>query len=586
MGRRRGVLAFVLVGALAAAIGIATYAADAFRTLELNSVDTRFSVRGTEEPPSEVAVVAIDDVTFSRLGVQWPFPRSLHGELIDRLTEAGVRAIAYDVQFTEPTTPREDNALIRAVDRARNVVLATEEVEGRGRTNVFGGDAVLRSIGARAGNSLVPADDDGAYRRFPYSLQGLEGLAVATAEEATGEVVERDGFDSDGAWIDYAGPPETIPTYSFSEVLRGGIDREELSDKIVVVGASAPSLQDVKPTSVRGGLMAGAELQANAIATTLDDLPLRSAPGWADVLLILLFAAVGPLAGYALRPVVAFGVALAGGALFLVVSQISFNSGLILPVVYPLVALSAGAVGTLALHYLRAAFERQRVRFTFSRFVPEEVVDEVLAEGEGRLQLGGVRREATVLFCDLRGFTSYSETRAPEEVVEVLNHYLSEMTDAIMDHGGTLVSYMGDGILAVFGAPIEQPDHADRAIAAAREMLDVRLPAFCEWMRSTGHGDGFGMGVGLNSGEIMSGQVGSERRMEYTTIGDTTNTASRLEGMTKGSGYRIFIADSTRAARNEPDHDLVYVGEREVRGRERPLKVWSLPGEDHSEAER
>ncbi len=164
-------------------------------------------------------------------------------------------------------------------------------------------------------------------------------------------------------------------------------------------------------------------------------------------------------------------------------------------------------------------------------------------------------------------------------MVETLNRYLSEMTDAIMDHGGTLVAYMGDGIMAVFGAPIEQPDHADRAIAAAREMLEVRLPAFCEWMRSMGHGDGFSMGIGLNSGEVMSGQVGSERRMEYTTIGDTTNTASRLEGMTKGSGYRIFIADSTREARVETAPELIPVGEREVRGREHPLRVWSLASE-------
>jgi adenylate cyclase len=584
MGSRRGVLAFVAVGALAAAIGIATFATGAFRTLELNSVDTRFSIRGTQEPPQEVVVVAIDDVTFNTLRVQWPFPRSLHGRLIDQLTEAGARAIAYDVQFTEPTVPREDNALIGAVARAGNVVLATEEVEGRGRTNVFGGDAVLRQIGARAGNSLVPADDDGTYRRFPYAIQGLRGLAVATAEVATGDVVERDGFDSDEAWIDYAGPPETVPTLSFADVLRGKFDREDLEDRIIVVGASAPSLQDVKATSAGGGLMAGAELQANAIATVLDGVPLRSSPGWLDVALILLLAAIGPLAGFALRPVVAFGSAVAAGALYLVGAQIGFNAGLVVPVVYPLLALAVGAVGTLALHYLRAAFERQRVRFTFARFVPAEVVDQVLAEGEERLQLGGVRREATVLFCDLRGFTSYSETRAPEEVVEVLNHYLSEMTDAIMDHGGTLVSYMGDGILAVFGAPIEQPDHADRAITAAREMLDVRLPAFNKWMRSTGHGEGFGMGVGLNSGEIMSGQVGSERRMEYTTIGDTTNTASRLEGMTKGSGYRIFIADSTRSARVEPDSDLIYVGEREVRGRAEPLRVWSLTSEHKPES--
>jgi len=228
----------------------------------------------------------------------------------------------------------------------------------------------------------------------------------------------------------------------------------------------------------------------------------------------------------------------------------------------------------VTLAQLQATVERQRSEL--ARYVSPQVAALITSDA-GEALLAGHRREITVLFCDLRGFTSFAEDREPTEVVETLNRYLSEMTDAIMDHGGTLVSYMGDGIMAVFGAPIEQADHADRAIAAAREMLDVRLPAFCEWMRESGRGDGFAMGIGLNSGEVMSGQVGSERRMEYTTIGDTTNTASRLEGMTKGSGYPIFIADSTREARLQPEPELVPVGEFEVRGREHPLQVWSLP---------
>jgi adenylate cyclase len=580
MDSRRGVVAFVAIGVLAAAIGIATYATAAFSRLELSTVDTRMSIRGPQAPSSRVAVVAIDAATFSKLGIQWPFPRSLHGALVDRLTRDGAAAIAYDVQFTEPTVPKQDNALVGAVARAHNVVLSTTEVEGHGHSNVFGGDAVLRRIGARAADTIVIPDADGVIRRFPYEVQGLKSFAVAAAEAGTGRAIGRDGFESDRAWIDYAGPPKTIPTYSFSNVLGGKVDPSAFQGKIVVVGASAPTLQDVHPTSAGGGLMPGPELQANAIATVLDGLPLRPAPRWLNLALILLLAAAGPLAGFFLRPVLAFGLALAAAALYLVATQIAFDSGLILAVVYPLLALAVGAVGTLALHYLRAAFERQRVRFTFSRFVPEDVVDEVLAHGEDQLQLGGVRREATVLFSDLRGFTAFAETRAPAEVVEILNRYLSEMTDAIMDHGGTLVAYMGDGIMAVFGAPIEQPDHADRAIAAAREMLEVRLPAFCEWMRGAGHGDGFTMGIGLNSGEVMSGQVGSERRMEYTTIGDTTNTASRLEGMTKGSGHQVFIADSTRVARTGSAPELAPVGEFEVRGRGRPIRVWSLPGPD------
>jgi adenylate cyclase len=578
----RGLVAFLVVGAVAAAIGIVTYATDTFEELELSTVDTRFNFRGQETPSPDVAVVAVDNVTFNQLKLQWPFPRSVHGELIDRLGEDGVKTIVYDVQFTEPTTPKEDNALVEAVARATRagtgVVLATEEVGPGGSTRIFGGDEVLHAIGARPGNTAVFPDSDGVLRHFPYESQGLKGLAVVGAEEFLGRPVRQEGFSFEkGGWNDYAGRPGTIPTYSFSKVLRGKVDPKNLAGKVVVIGASAPSLQDVWSTSAAPDeLMPGAEVQANAIATVLESLPLRSSPGWLDVLAILLLAAIATVAGVRLKPLAAFAIAIGAGALYLVVAQLAFDADLVIAVVYPLVALVAAAVGILALQYLREAFERQRVKFTFSRFVPEEVVEEVLEKGDEELHLGGVRRECTVLFCDLRGFTSFAEDREPTDVVETLNRYLSEMTDAIMDHGGTLVSYMGDGIMAVFGAPIEQDDHADRAIAAAREMLDARLPAFCEWMRENGRGDGFAMGIGLNTGEVMSGQVGSERRMEYTTIGDTTNTASRLEGMTKGSGYPIFIADSTRAARRESEPELVSVGEFEVRGREHPLHVWSL----------
>ena len=257
-----------------------------------------------------------------------------------------------------------------------------------------------------------------------------------------------------------------------------------------------------------------------------------------------------------------------------------------LPVVYPLLALVLSALGALAVNYVLNAFERQRVHDTFARFVPAAVVSEVLARTDEDLRLGGVRRESTVLFSDLRGFTSFSESLPPDTVIEVLNRYLEEMSDAIMDHGGTLVAYMGDGIMAVFGAPLEQPDHADRALAAAREMLDVRLPRFNAWMEEEGMGRGFDMGIGLNSGMVMSGQVGSERRIEYTAIGDTTNTAARLEGMTKGTGHQLFIADSTRQALRAEVADLELVGEHEVRGRAHAITVWTLParGERRSQA--
>jgi adenylate cyclase len=220
--------------------------------------------------------------------------------------------------------------------------------------------------------------------------------------------------------------------------------------------------------------------------------------------------------------------------------------------------------------------ERERVRDVFSRFVPEPVVDEVLRRTDDDLRLRGVRVNGTVLFSDLRGFTSFAETIAADEVLEVLNDYLSHMSDAILDCGGTLVAYQGDGIMAVFGAPIEADDHADRAVAAARDMLGERLPRFNRNLRENGLGDGFRMGIGLNSGPLMSGTVGSRRRLEYTAIGDTTNTASRLQAMTKGTAHSLLIAESTRELLRRPADDLVFVAEREVRGRRARIRLWTL----------
>jgi adenylate cyclase len=208
--------------------------------------------------------------------------------------------------------------------------------------------------------------------------------------------------------------------------------------------------------------------------------------------------------------------------------------------------------------------------------VPSEVVKEVLAQTEDGLHLGGKLRVCTMMFTDLRGFTTFSETRDANEVIHILNYYFGEMSEAVLNHGGTLCSYLGDGMMIVFGAPLDQEDHADRAVACAREIILERLPRVNAWLKEQGLGDGFRMGIGLNSGPLMVGNIGSEQRMEYTTIGDTVNTASRLEGLTKGTPFPLFIGETTRnLLRKEPD-DLVYVAELDVRGRSEKVKVWSL----------
>jgi adenylate cyclase len=576
-GRRRLRIAlFLAVGLGATGLWLIAYGTGVFEDFDLDTVDARFTVRGEQSPLPDLAVVKIDDVTFDELNLQWPFPRSNHGRVISRLKADGAKVIAYDVQFSEPSPDAEqDNALMDAARAAGNVVFATTEVGENGEPNFLGGADGIEYARTSVGNGNFDDDPGGIIRRVPYELDQLKSFAVVAVERATGEPVEP--FSVETRLVDYHGPVGTIPSVSYSRVLAGKFEPGLFKDKIVVVGPWAPSLQDVHPVSFGDDLMPGPEIQANAVATILDGLPLRLAPGWLNLTLILVLGLLPALTGIRLSLRGTLVLAIAAAAAFLVATQLAFNAGLVISFVYPFGALLVSSVGSIGAHYLLAAFERERVRDVFARFVPAAVVDDVLKRTDGDLRLGGVTMEATVMFTDLRGFTSVAEALPAAEVIQIVNQYLDQMTKAIHAHGGTIVSYEGDGIMAVFGAPIEQGDHADRAIATAREMLATRLPGFNEWLEERNIASGFSMGIGLNSGDVVSGNVGSESRLEYAAIGDTTNTAARLQGMTKGTPHSVFISDTTVQLLQEQVSDLVFVDEMEIRGRQASVKLWSLP---------
>ncbi len=609
MSDRRNVqLPLVLV--LATALGLLAYATDAFRGLELDTVNQRFAVRGERSAPQDLVVVQIDDKTFQTLGLQWPFPRSVHADAIGRISADGPKVIAYDVQFSESSAPRlvqlassrtaailrltrprarralarigdeDDLDLANAIlDSDGRTVLSFTETNERGEVNVFGkGPAPLRQMRAAAGNGIFPSDPGGVIRRVDYAIDGLKSLSVAAVEVAAERRVDPADFPDGGAWIDFYGGPQTIGTVSFSDVVRDRLPDGYFRDKLVVVGPSAPSLQDDHPTSTTGANveMAGGEIHATAIDTIRRGLPLRSVPAWLDLLAIVLAGVLTPLLSLRLPALASLGLALAAGALYAVAAFVLFDHGHVIALTYPLLTLAVSAVAALAIHYLTAAFERARTRDLFTRFVPEDVVGEVLKQAGGA-RLGGVGRTATVMFSDMRGFTSFAETLAPERVITILNRYLTTMVDDAIDpHGGTLVAYMGDGIMAVFGAPLGCTDHADRALAAARAKL-VALERFNEWLHAEmGFDTTFRMGIGLNTGPVTSGTVGSLKHMAYTTIGDTTNTAARLEAMTKTTPYMLLMSEATRAALSRPPDDLVYVDEVAVRGRTQAVKLWSI----------
>jgi adenylate cyclase len=571
--RRRRRLLLALVAAVAAAIGVLSYLSGALHRSELQTLDVRYQVRGTNRSLlKRFLVVGIDAPTLSFFATSkthpanWPFPRRYDARVVDELVRAGAAHIAIDLQFSQPTDPRDDYALADSLAYARHVVLATTAVGPHGTTDILGGNANLRRFGdAVAADASVLPDASGSISTTQYSYQGLETFPAAIAAVTAGHAIEPSLFG--GATrpvpIDYAGPPGTAPYLSYWRVFSGRFPTALVRGRTVIIGATAPILQDRHPTPMGGGLMSGTEIVGDA-------------GGWLDVLLIIVLGSVVPalgLRGWALR---ALGAGLLVGALYALGAQIAFDSGRIVTVVDPELALLIASFGTLAVTYLSEAFERQHARTTFARFVPPGVVDEVLSSTDDDLRLAGVQRVCTVMFSDLRGFTKFSETQPVDRVIAVVNHYLNEMTEAILGAGGTLIAYMGDGIMAVFGAPLEQDDHADRALRAAREMIGPRLAAFNAWLAEQGYESGFRMGVGLNTGPVMCGNVGAEQRVEYTAIGDTTNTASRLEGMTKNSEHMLFVADATREALHDPPPDLVYVDEFEVRGRQAKMRVHSL----------
>ena len=357
----RSARAFLAAGLVAVCIGGLANLTGALSSVERDSLALRFKLRDAPTP-RDVAVVGIDDPSFRALQMRWPFPRSTHAAMVDRLHAAGVREIVYDVQFTEPTEPKQDLALYRAIGRAGGAVLSTTEADTSGHTKIFGGDAQLARINAEAGEAHFDDDVGGVIARVPYETSHLKSLPVAATERATGREVSSRTFGKDGAWIDYRGGPGAIPTYSFADVLRGSVPRSALRGKIVVVGATSPTLQDVHATPTSGSqLMAGPEVEANAIWTVLHGLPLRQVPTLVNLLLIALLGFAAPLARLRLGVLSASAAALLAGAAYAVAAQLSFNGGWIISVVPPLVALVAGTMSMVAMSELRERFERLRV---------------------------------------------------------------------------------------------------------------------------------------------------------------------------------------------------------------------------------
>jgi adenylate cyclase len=561
--RRRGVLLAATAAIAALAGGVVDWTG-VLQRAEGASLDSRFAVRGTQHPDS-VVVVGIDSRTLSSKGIpSWPWPRSLQGRLIRDVHALHPRLIVYDVQITEPTTQAQDLALYNAVSAARPVVMVTTEVGAGGATRILGGNQNLRAIGALPAWAQFPSVTQGEVRRLATGFRGLDSVALVAARAIDHPVRVKAGATP---LVDFPGGSGTVREVPAIDVLRGSAPAGALQGRIAVVGLVAQALGDVHATGADGGSqLSGPELESDAITTALAGFPLHGAPGWLDAVLVAFSALLAPALAArrsaALGTVAAVAWLVAGAVL----AQLAFNRGTVLELMPPLTATLLSGIGVNLVDLTTVRRERTQLIATFERYVPRDHVGRVVARAQSKAGAGlaGEELEATVMFCDLKGYTGYAEHRPPDELLQTLNQYLGQVSDAVMDHGGSVVSFLGDGVMAVFGAPLASDDHAGQALAAARAVV-------------AGVGAAR-VGVGLASGPVISGTVGSGRRMEYAAIGDTTNVAARVQAMTRELHRPILLTARTHELLGAAaEKELECLGEFKLRGREQPLALWATP---------
>jgi adenylate cyclase len=610
-----------------------------------------------------VLIVDIDEQSLKEIG-QWPWPRTVLAQLVDKLNEAGAAAIAFDVLFTEPdrtsrqlllelltkrgvaeeeatrllsAMPEPDAQLAEAMARTQAVAGFNLSTTGANAAPVAkSGFAMVGAAGANPlayvesfpgavtalpelqsaakGNGFVNqiSDWDNVVRRVPLVLRlggsavpslALEAMRVGLGARPTyvlryagaqGErsFGENTGLNAVQLQVPGLGKALAVPTDSAGQVtlhyarqddrryvsafdiLSGKFDPARVADRIVLVGASAAGLNDLKATPLAPNTP-GVEIHAQLIEQILaGDFLVR--PDWgggAEILFALLFGLVlivtiprfGALPGAGIG-----GIAMITAA---AVSWFAFRDGQVLiDPVYPIMVVATVYLFGTLLNY-RLTEQRQReIREAFSRYVSPEYVEE-LAKNPEKLVLGGEVRMMTIMFCDIRGFTTLSEGLSAHELGLLINSFLTPMTEIIMAHKGTIDKYIGDAIMAFWNAPLEDPDHARNAVAAATGMR-AKLKELNDAWAAEGRRT-LNIGIGVNTGECSVGNFGSNQKFNYSLLGDPVNLASRLEGLTKMYGVDLIIGEDTAARLDMPD--LIELDLVAVKGKTRAVRIYTLP---------
>ncbi len=514
-----------------------------------------------------MVIIKIDEKALDRFGVYQDWNRKKVAEVIKRLNQSEdkkPKVIAVDILYSSKSAPEADEALVGAMDD--NVVLACSGAFDSGFVETGTGFVhnnfqivfyeepfdELTSV-SETGHINAMRDSDGVLRHHLLAFDLADGRAVPSMALKVAlkynENLELPEVSSEGFWyLPYSKKPSDFETISILDVLDGRVSADYFEGKIVLIGPMAAGLQDSYITAIdHTKEMYGVEYQANAISALLEGNFKKkvSEPMQRSVLFILLLLA--SIVFYRVKTKFSFipWLFLAFG--WVATCKLSYERGFILHVIYVPLGVTILYIASVAVHAIRESIKRRQITNTFKRYVAPEIVKELIDKEDDALKLGGKSCDIAVLFVDIRGFTTMSEKLPPETVVEILNQYLTLISECILKYNGTLDKYVGDAVMAFWGAPLPQDDYVMNSAKAAMDMalgakeLSLKL--------EKQYGQKLAFGIGINLGKAVVGNIGSPRRMDYTAIGDTVNTAARLEA--NAPGETIYISKAVADSLNE-----------------------------------
>ena len=605
----------LIIGTIITLIMMVFFQRGAFNFLEQKTIDWKFLLRGEIEASPHIVIISIDESSFSELNQKWPWPRTYFARLVDILSKEGAKTVGIDIIMSEPFPGNQDEELARSAKISGNVVFPSKfELLAR-RTQFRGKEVELKGLMIKGpvqaiaesgdvGYLNLPQDSDGFIRRFTpvrpyqgrlYTYFGLtiiaDYLGVLPAElQYIPQNVLRVGDYSiplnknNSSYINFAGPSGKFRRISFYQVLNGQYPAGFFKGKIVLVGATFLDSHDFFTTPFfekeKGEKypISGVEICANIINTILEKRLINTTPAFLNVSIIFFGGILMTLLFFKLSPLKSTSVASFIIIAYLSISLLVFVRDILLVTMAPVLTFGSVFLAQIVFKYFTEEREKRHVRSIFQKYVSPDVVDKLIQD-PSRVTLGGEEKILTVLFCDLVDFTTYSEHLPPHEMAALLSSYFTEMTDNIFTNQGTLKEYVGDEIMAIFGAPVDLPDHAVRACASALAMQEHLHLLRQTWSKSGK--PALRARIGINSGPMLVGNLGSAYRFSYGVLGDHVNLGSRLEGLNKIYGTEIIIGENTARLVNG-SFILREVDWVRVKGRKQPVSIYELIGRSNS----